>query len=76
MTPTLFHRIYRDCTLEISILAVLGQEVWLQKGEASEFKHWVELGTKVAHGKHPLSQLYMYLPVDLFIGREFNPAVI
>ena len=50
---------------------MLGQEVWLQKGEAQEFKSWMELGTKISHGKHPLAQLYMYLPVDLFIGREY-----
>ena len=69
---SLCHRIYRECVLEISILAVLGQEVWLQKGEASEFKHWVELGSRIANGKHPLSQLYFYLPVSLFIGREHS----
>jgi cytochrome P450 family 3 subfamily A len=64
-------RLYRKCTLESSVLAVLGQEVGLQKGEAGDFKSWIELGTKIAHGKHPLSQLYMFLPVDLFIGHQF-----
>ena len=63
------HRIYRDCALESAILAVLGQEVQLQKGEAHEFKSWMELGTRVAHGKHPFSQS---LPVDVFIGRKSN----
>ena len=56
--------------LEVAILAILGQEVLLQKGEACYFKWWMELGTSMSHGTHPLSQLYMYLPVDLFIGRE------
>ena len=64
------YRIYRDCALESAILAVLGQEVQLQKGEAHEFKSWMELGTSIAHGKHPLSQLYMFLPVDVFIACE------
>ena len=63
-------RLYRDCVLEISLLAVLGQEVWLQKGEAIEFKSWMELGTRISSGQHSLSQIYMYLPVNLFIGCE------
>ena len=56
--------------MESAILAVLGQEVWLQKGEAREFKSWMELGTRVAHGEHPVARFFMYLPVDMFIGRK------
>ena len=63
-------RLYKDCVLEAAILAVLGQEVWLQKGEAHDLKCWIELGTDISHGTHPLSQLYFYLPVNMFIGCE------
>ena len=64
-------RLYKDCILEASILAVLGQEVELQRGEACEFQSWIELGTKISHGQHPLSQIF-YLPVDLFVGCEYS----
>jgi cytochrome P450 len=57
--------------LEASILAVLGQEVWLQKGEAGDFKSWMEMGARISHGTHPLSPMF-YVPVDLFIGHQFQ----
>ena len=69
------YRIYIDCILESSILAVLGQEVSLQKGEAREFKSWMQMGTKISHGKHPLAQLYIYQPVDGFIGCESTQSL-
>ena len=55
---------------------MLGQEVRLQRGEACEFKSWIELGSNISHGKHPLSQLYMFLPVDLFIGCELDGKIV
>jgi cytochrome P450 len=62
--------IYKDCVLEVSVLAVLGQEVWLQRGEASDFKVMMELGYNINHGRNVLRHLY-YMPSDMFISYHF-----
>ena len=63
-----YYRLYQDFVLEVSICAVLGQEVCLQRGEACEFKSWMELGSCVTHGKIFPSLLRSYAPIEVFVG--------
>ena len=67
-------RIYKDCILEVSVLAVLGQEVWLQRGEARDFKVMMELGYNISHGRNLLRYFY-YIPIDMFITCECNTVL-
>ena len=68
-------RIYKDCVLEVSVLAVLGQEVWLQRGEARDFKVMMELGYNISHGRYLLRNIY-YMPIDMFITCEYNNIIL
>ena len=61
-------RLYKDFVLEVSICAVLGQEVWFQKGEGCDFKSWVELGSSISHGKI-LPSLFC-VPFETFVACE------
>ena len=54
--------------LEVSICAVLGQEVCLQKGEGSDFKSWVELGSSISHGK--ILPFLLCGPIEFFVACE------
>ena len=67
-------RLYKDCVLEVSVLAVLGQEVWLQRGEARDFKVMMELGYNISHGRNLLRKFY-YVPIDMFITCECNTVL-
>ena len=54
--------------LEVSICAVLGQEVCLQKGEGSNFKSWVEFGSSISHGK--ILPSLLCVPFEIFVSCE------
>ena len=71
-----YHRLYKDYVLEVSVLAVLGQEVWLQRGEARDFKVMMELGYNISHGRNPLLRPFFYLPMDVFIACEYCSIMI
>ena len=68
-------RIYKDCVLEVSVLAVLGQQLWLQRGEAHDFKVMLELGYNISHGRNILRNFY-YVPIDMFITCECNTVYV
>ena len=62
-------RLYKEYVLEVTVLAVLGQEVWLQRGESRDFRQWIELGSNMSHGS--ILPSLINLPVDTFIGCEY-----
>ena len=64
-------RLYKDFVLEVTVMAVLGQRVEIQKGEGDELKSGIDIGSNASHGRmgrflDPL----MYLPTQLFFGCE------
>ena len=61
-------RLYKEYVLEVTVLAVLGQEVWLQRGESRDFRQWIELGSDMSHGQI-LPSLNL-LSIDMLIACE------